>query len=121
MHLVMDPDYMPMDSFIRTPGPLKYCDWPHILLLLEAGEMASYTVYEATEPVPVTLVCCAAEDNVLEVRQDGRTLYRGTVPESEDWIELPVGTLTVPVYTGMSVICSEGAVLLKEIRFGEPA
>ena len=120
MHLLTEPGYVPMDGFIRTPGPLKYCDWPHILLQLDAGDQTSYSVREAEAPVPVTLLCQAGPDGgTLRVTEGERALFEGAAPERET--ALDVGALGAGARATVTVSCTRGAVRLREVRFSAGA
>lgn len=117
MHLATEPGYMPMDGFIRTPGPQKYCDWPHILLILDEGDCASYSVREAEAPVPVRLLARADGDNEICVTCGEDVLFRGSVPVGSDLSEVPVGSLPAGERSTVTVTCVRGKVTLKEVRF----
>ncbi len=118
MHLLTEPGYVPMDEFIRTPGPLKYCDWPHILLRLDEGDCASYSVREAIEPVSVTLWCRTDRGGVVRVSDGSRVMYEGSVPVSDAFLPLAVGAVSAPERATVTAACISGSVDLKEIRFG---
>ena len=116
-HFLTEPGYMPADGFFRTPGPLKYCDWPHILLRLDAGNKASYTLREAEAAVPVTLLCRAAGEGILRVTEGERVLFEGPAPNTEAVSSLPVGTLHPSARAVLTLECVKGAVIVKEIQF----
>ena len=117
MHLIEEPGYVPMDGFIRTPGPLKYCDWPHILLQLDEGDEASYSVREASAPVPVTLVYRCAAGAALRVSEGEQVLFEGELPPAEELTSFSLGSLSAGDRSTVTVRCTAGAVTLKEIRF----
>ena len=117
MHLIYEPGYIPMDEFIRTSGPQKYCDWPHILLQLDAGDKASYSVREAEEAVPVIVVCRADADNKIRVTEGDKVLFEGSVPVAEEMTELAVGELSAADRSTLTIECLEGSAVFKEIRF----
>ena len=88
----------------------------YILLQLDAGNKANYSLREVEKETPVSLICRSDGANTVRVCEGNRVLYEGSIPASDDFTALPVGMLSASGRSTLTVECMSGAVILKEIR-----
>lgn len=120
MHLVYEKGFTPGESkefaFAAAGRPPKYGDWPHLELLLEETDFASYTIRKAEKDVEIILECRAEEDSLLEltVRGEKRTVK---VPAGEEIRQISGGLLATGEDTAVKICCVKGTVIMRSVKF----
>ena len=126
MQIVYEPDFRPFNApafaFAAAGRPPKYGDFPHLELLLEAGDFACYTVRDVEKAEEVKILYRAREEAELSVSSgDAKTV----LTLSSGMGELrEITCLTVPSGQERAVVkieCTKGRVQLKSVRFAAKA
>ena len=121
MHFVYEPGFVPYESpnfaFAGGGRPPKYGDWPHLMLALDEGDFACYSIREIREDAALSIKCCSAQGGRLEVTiRDKKAILE--IPAGSEMLNIPAGMIPAGEDTAIRLSSLSGTILLKDILFG---
>ena len=120
MHLVYEDDFLPYESpafaFAGGGRPPKYGDWNHLLLRLQEGDFASYSIRELDAPEELELEILDAEGAVLEVsfREEKHTMG---MEKAENDVMFKACVIPAGEDIQVRISCLAGTVTLRTVCF----